>query len=441
MSKSKDNKLDSILTEINSGIKKSKNENNLDKKSKTSSEISNSSDDNQENDKSSFIQTAKIIEKEPESVDVFDKKSKYVEVKAVQEAKEIDETKQEISDNEATNETESKSVKKEKSSSNKKTSEVNNKRDKKAKRNYSKSQLKKENGTAVARQPNSKRKSTKRQNRIAVFGFFITLFVIIGLITTITSAVKLTNRLVNDTDLKNELVTDIFPLVIVDVPEFETATKLDNNAIIASSIWDFIIDEKNKTKYKKDDFGSIYVPDVDIEKHIRHLYGSDVKITHQSIDDSNVQMTYDPESKYYIIESTPKFLPYTPRIDKIVKSGNMLTATVSYVLPDAMWNLNVDEKSQVVDKVMEYKIKKIDDTYQIISVKLLEVRNTQEMDAGQNKDEIYEDELIDEEDVSSEEQIIPEDKESATDETASTSEEETTKEEETTSSETEAVKE
>ena len=241
------------------------------------------------------------------------------------------------------------------------------------KKKTSKAELKRKNGTAVARDSSPVKTPSKKQKQIALLGIAIAFFVVIGAISTIWSTVNFTADIVNETSLKKELERAIFPLVIIDAPEFEDSTNLDNSAIIASSIWGFIIHEEDKSKYKKDDLGAIYVPDADIEKYIRRLYGPDVTIQHQSINDASVQMTYNPESNYYIIESTPTFLPYTPRVDKISKSKDILTLRVSYILPDVMLSLNTDEKNQVVDKVMEFQVKEIDDHYQLLSLRLIEV--------------------------------------------------------------------
>ncbi|MFZ2537452.1 MAG: hypothetical protein WAX04_00935 [Oscillospiraceae bacterium] len=379
MPSEKDTELEAILTEINSGIKKEKSSNNStsSKKLKKLEDTVKIADTYEDAPKPSFIQTARIIEEVPEPIDI-DRKSKHIQVTAGEKI----------------------SLEQEKDSDEENSSKETSK-------GFSKSDLKRANGTAVSRQHERKKAPSKKQKKIALFGVIIAFLVVVGAVSTIWSAIKLTNNIVNETSLKEELARAIFPLVIVDIPEFETAVKLDNSAIIASSIWEFIIHEEDKSKFKKDDLGSIYVPDVDIEKYIRRLYGSEVKILHQSVDDSSVQMTYNAESKYYVIESTPKFLPYTPRVDKIIKTSDILTLRVSYILPDAMWNLRSDKKDETVDKVMEYKLKKSGNAYQMLSVKLIEVTTRIENSAEKNIDESLQQEQAQADEVSSEIPVTP----------------------------------
>lgn len=375
MPNQKDTELESILTEINSDLKKGKaaNTSNPKKEGAKPKKVDTVADTYEEEPKTSFIQTAKIIEENPDPEELLtDRKSRHIQVAAEEKGKK---DKQED------------------------TVPQKPEKARESEKKVSKGELKRTNGTAVSRPQERKKTVSKKQKKLALLGILIAFFVVVGAVSTVWSVVGFTHSLVNETALKEELVKEIFPLVIVDVPEFESSVMLDNSAIIASSIWAFIIDEEDKTMFQKDDFGSIYVPDVDIEKYIRRLYGSDVKITHQSVDDSSVQMTYNPETKYYVIESTPKFLPYTPRIDKISKSKDILTLRVSYVLPDAMWNLKTNKKDQVVDKVMEYTVKKNDKSYQMISVKLIEVTTHDSNPIINNQDELT-DENVNQEGIS-----------------------------------------
>ena len=235
---------------------------------------------------------------------------------------------------------------------------------------------------AIPPMPKRRRKQMSRRERTtAVLGVIVTLFFVIGVISSVAAGISLTRNLVNATAQKEELARVIFPLVIVDIPEFDSPEALENSAIIQSAIWAFIIDSGDKSKYPKDDLGAMTVPDTDIEPYIRSLYGNDVQIEHQSIDDPSVQMLYDSDNKRYIIESTPRFLAYTPRVEKISRSGDVYTLRVSYVLPDALWNLEKDHSSATVDKIMEYTLKRNRDAYQMLSVRLLEVTGRSEQGA------------------------------------------------------------
>lgn len=219
------------------------------------------------------------------------------------------------------------------------------------------------------------RRAPTRKGKVssAILGGFFLLFVIVGLVATVRQVWKFGADVVNQTKLKEELAVLVFPLVIVDVPEFDDPTKLDSSVIMSSSIWKFIIDKTDKSTYRRNDLGMVEVPNVDIEHEVRRLYGSEVEIVHQSMDDGIIQMSYSETSNNYYVETVPHSLPYTPRVDDIVKDGDIYTLRVSYLLPDVLWNLADIKSTQVPDKVMEYRLQKTDKDYQVLSVKLLEV--------------------------------------------------------------------
>lgn len=296
----------------------------------------------------SFVHKAKIIEKEP-SEDDMQHPVRFIAVTASEVVEEPKKLVRDTFDEEAVEITKSKETVKD--------------------------DISRENNRHIKRlrKKQQKPKKTRRQKMTALLGVIMTLFIIIGVISTVWVSVGFAGELINNTSQKKELAQEIFPFVIVDIPEFTDPAMLENSAVVASAIWDFIISEPDKSKYTVDELGSMDVPAVDIEHYIRKLYGNDIEIVHQSVDDSNIMMTYNPERQMYNIESTPKFLPYTPRVDKITRTGDIYTLNVSYILPDVMWNLDVDDKTQQVDKKMEYVLKKNRNGYQVLAVKLLEV--------------------------------------------------------------------
>ena len=226
----------------------------------------------------------------------------------------------------------------------------------------------------VSRPKKVKKKRSKREIRIAVLGILTSFFVVVGVISTIHFIIVATRNIVDSTELKEELAYAVFPLVIVDAPEFETPESLDSSVIISSSIWRLILDADMDT-YVKDDVGGITVPDADVEYYVRQLYGNGVAIVHQTIPDASVEMSYSAENKSYLIESTPVLLPYTPRVDEVQRNGDIYTIRVSYILPDVTWNLSPSYRNETVEKVMQFTLEKVDGHYQVLSSKLLEVIN------------------------------------------------------------------
>lgn len=233
-----------------------------------------------------------------------------------------------------------------------------------------------------------KKKASKKQRKTALLGLLMSIFVIIGVVTTLVGLFNAGKYILTSAAKKEEFAKVVYPLVIVDAPEFEDPTRLDSAVIISSSIWDFLLSDVDKSKYERDDFGSIFVPSTDIEAQIRKLYGNDVVIKHQTIDDGGIIMLYDSENDKYIIESSPKYVSYIPKVDKITRKDDVYTLKVSYVIPDAMWNLHPDSTEQTVVKVNEFKIKKTKSGYQFLSSKLVEVVGFEKLDENNASEDV-----------------------------------------------------
>lgn len=216
-----------------------------------------------------------------------------------------------------------------------------------------------------------KEKSAPRsQKRVAVFGTFVLIFAIIGVIATVIGAVRLTANLVDNTAQKNRFKQATFPLVLLDPPAFDSIDKLDSRTVLTAGIWDFIIFAE-KDKYAEDDLRHLTVPAVDIEAHIVKLFGKDAVIEHQEIADSDLQILYDAESKTYSIPSSATPASYIPDIEQISREGDVYTLKVGYVPIGTVWGSDItgEEYEEEPDKYLTYVLKKTgSDSYIITAV-------------------------------------------------------------------------
>ncbi|MEG1880571.1 MAG: hypothetical protein RR145_04545, partial [Oscillospiraceae bacterium] len=209
-----------------------------------------------------------------------------------------------------------------------------------------------------------------RSSVIMTVGIITVIFFIIGLVFSVVKTVSWSSDLINDTKLKEELATYVFPSVVIDIPEFTEVKNLDNSAVLLSAVWKLIIDEQDKTKYVQDEFSNIHVPQLDIELYIRKFFGPNVKVEHRSVGDATFPIDYIPEEQAYVFQSSPQYLSYMPKISKISKDKDIYTLNVEYLLPSPLWHLDKSNKNTRTDKTMIYKVKKLDkkEGYQLLSV-------------------------------------------------------------------------
>lgn len=199
----------------------------------------------------------------------------------------------------------------------------------------------------------SKAKSSPK--KMMIFGAVVLVFALIGLVSTVTAAVKGVAGLLDNSKQKEEFEWLITPVVMQDPSSFESPDRMTNTTIITAGVWRLIMNE-DISRYPADDFNFITVPQSDIEVQIKSLFG-DVAYTHETVGDTELMITYDSENKCYIFPAVPYVMPYTPDVQEIKtgEDGNV-TLTVGYIPPGLVWEGDTDGRKYQPepDKIMEY---------------------------------------------------------------------------------------
>ena len=204
--------------------------------------------------------------------------------------------------------------------------------------------------------------------RALVLGVITLLFALVGLVTTVIWLVGLIGDAVNNTWEKQALAEVVEPLVIIDVPAYESVNYLDEVEVIRAGVWQFLLDHPDTSGYQEDSFGNITVPQSDIEASIRQILGEHASIRHQSVEDSYLSIVYDEENQVYYLPTTPSVLPYSCEVLSISKNLDIYTLEVGYIPPGPFWDVgrHLDEEPQ---KTMIYTLQKVDtDQYVVLSV-------------------------------------------------------------------------
>ena len=222
--------------------------------------------------------------------------------------------------------------------------------------------------------PESKHEKVKKparvSRRVAVFGTFILVFAIIGVIATIMAATKTTINIIDNKGQKDAIKKEVFPLVLLDPPPFESIDKLEARIVLSAAMWDFIIYE-DKSRYQKDDLNNLTVPAVDIETHIVNMFGQEAPVEHQELSDSELQILYDAENMVYSIPSAASMVTYVPKIDQISRKGDIYTVTVGYLPSGPVWGGDIagQKYEPEPEKYLKYILKKTGkDSYIITAV-------------------------------------------------------------------------
>ena len=200
-------------------------------------------------------------------------------------------------------------------------------------------------------------------------GIIIFIFAVVGLVFSITFAVKGIVKLVDHSDeQKKQYQAMILPVVMNDIDEFDDVTKADMGQLIEASVWSLIKSDVSTDQYKMDG-GKMLFPQKDVEKAFKKLFGTDVKIKHQTVSSTAFEFEYDSSVQAYKVPITGVDATYTPKVIDIDKKSKTVVLTVAY-LSGSEW---IQEKDGTLSepepsKYVKITLRKKDKSYYISAV-------------------------------------------------------------------------
>ena len=211
--------------------------------------------------------------------------------------------------------------------------------------------------------------SRRRHKTLATLGAIVFAMAVIGTITVAIFSFNLTGRLLDNTKAKQKLEHFLLPVVMLDPGDFASPQQADPLMLLQSSIWSVLL-SKNRGDLVENDQGYV-VTASDVDVQAAKLFGADIRLHHQGIDNYEEQINYDEETKSYTIPVISQMAVYTPRILNISNKGDLYTLEVGYVPPGNLWQTDADGNTYEPepDKSMIMELKKVKGGYNILSIK------------------------------------------------------------------------
>lgn len=195
------------------------------------------------------------------------------------------------------------------------------------------------------------KKSSKLLNYIV--GTAVIIFVAIGIFSVISFGVGKIKDI--STERKAEKLSYyesfISPVIMNDPDTFDDVSKANQSQLIAISIWSILKDNAQPDKYEYTD-GGMLMPQKEVEEEFKKLFGSEVSISHTTVD-GGVEFKYSEKKKCYIIPITGVTPIYTPDVTDADEKTNSVVLTVGYLAgedykQDAKGNMVAPEPSKYV---------------------------------------------------------------------------------------------
>lgn len=205
-----------------------------------------------------------------------------------------------------------------------------------------------------------------KQVSSSLFGFFVLVFAIIGIISCsiyITNYIEQKN---SDSELRAQLTALVSPLTAMDASTFESTNTISEDVLITAACWDVIINPSSGYAVEN---GYYTVSYLEIDKRIALLFGSNLSYMHKTVGDEELLFEYNSESGMYSIPAHSKMPSYTASIVEYAPTADGYKIKVAYTLPIYEF-INCTSGA---DKIMLYTVRSTDSGYTIASLEIGEL--------------------------------------------------------------------
>lgn len=183
-------------------------------------------------------------------------------------------------------------------------------------------------------QVQTERRERRRRKHPWAFplGLVMVLLAVVGLGTVIFLCVQGVRDLSQNSRQSeyDEYQSFLTPVVMFDPDAFDDLTQANPSQLIDCSIWALLTGDLEPDQYQSD-AGTLIIPQADVEKEFKALFGSDVKPVHQTVDGYGYQFAYDSAAGTYTSPLTGVEPIYTPQVVDADKQGSTVVVTVAYV--------------------------------------------------------------------------------------------------------------
>ena len=223
---------------------------------------------------------------------------------------------------------------------------------------------------ATANEAEKTRHALRRRRRLRqILGAVVCVLVLIGLSSVVSSGVRLTARLFDDTEEREAFEQRLQTLVSLDPEPFESLETANRARLLDAAIWSVIQQNSDRMDaYERDDVGAMYLPTLDVDKELAALYGPDFQFTHDTFSDNGLVFTYVPEKSAYLLPITSANGGYMPRVMEIRRENGGKRVTVGYLDIYGNGEIVFDISKLKPVKYLDYIFTRVNGEYYLTSI-------------------------------------------------------------------------
>lgn len=188
---------------------------------------------------------------------------------------------------------------------------------------------------------------------LAVFGTFS----VVGIINIADRGVDKFGKSSSEKNIKEELQSVIYPLIVTETEDFQNASELSNEQIVNICVWEVVINGKISA-YKAEDSDDYIMPQDQMKYIVDKLFGDGVDFSDSDSKIGQEKITYEKKKKQYVIPENTDLYTFYPVVTDVAEtsSGYMVYANCFSAAPS--WNGEKQTPSKriivTLDKTKEY---------------------------------------------------------------------------------------
>lgn len=208
-----------------------------------------------------------------------------------------------------------------------------------------------------------------RSKYAAPIGGIFVILAVIGIITVIITSIGLTRTALDNSKEKERFEHLIRPVLMFDPVPFESPTQVEMSKLLLYSMWGTLSSER-AVNYAYNENQELVIPASDLEVSAANLFGSEIKLEHQTFSDYESSYIYNGENNSYNVRISAQLYVYSPVVRDITKEGDLFKLEVYYMPPSDAWSTVFagGAHSPFVDKTMYYYLSKTSGNYHIAKV-------------------------------------------------------------------------
>lgn len=197
----------------------------------------------------------------------------------------------------------------------------------------------------------------RKYSLAAPLGAAILALALVGAIFLCTLLWRTVSSVLDNSGTKAELEEQILPVLMFDPISFDSVETADPLMLLQSSIWEAVMSDTSG-KYTIELGEYLNVSETDVDAAAARLFGPNVKLTHQTFGEMELNYYYNENTHSYYVPLYSQVGYYLPSVEKIDKLGyDVYALTVGYVAPNNGILISLENSKQEPDKYMMYNVR------------------------------------------------------------------------------------